>query len=194
MELRKNRVFIVSAPSGAGKTTLTRRMLARYPQFAFSVSATTRKLRGTEQDGVDYYFISAEEFIEKRDQDYFLEWEEVYDGMFYGTPRSEIERIFGEGKIPLLDLDVVGGVNVKKEFGDEAVSFFIRTPSLEVLRERLIQRGTDSPEAIEKRCKKATWEMRFADKFDYVIVNDDLENATKALFQIIDQYLEVQHS
>ena len=194
MDLRKNKLFIVSAPSGSGKTTLVRRILAKYSQFAFSVSATTRQPRSNEQDGIDYYFISAEEFIQKRDQDYFLEWEEVYEGMFYGTPRSEIDRIFGEGKVPLFDLDVVGGANLKQQFGDEAVSFFIRTPSVEALRERLIKRGTDSSEAIDKRCQKAKWEMGFEDKFDYVIVNDELETATKELFHIIDQYLEVQHS
>ena len=194
MALRKNKLFIISAPSGAGKTTLVRRILENYPQFAFSVSATTRKPRANEKDGIDYYFISAEEFISKRDQDYFLEWEEVYEGMFYGTPRSEVDRIFSEGKVPLFDLDVVGGANLKQQFGDKAVSFFIRTPNLEILRERLISRGTDSPEAIDKRCEKAEWEMTFEDKFDYVIVNDELESATKALFSIIDQYLEMQIS
>ena len=194
MDLRKRKLFIVSAPSGSGKTTLVKRVLAKYPQFAFSVSATTRQPRGQEKNGVDYYFISTEDFIKKRDQDYFLEWEEVYEGMFYGTPRSEVDRIFAENKVPMFDLDVVGGANVKEQYGEGAVSFFIKPPDLTALRERLIKRGTDSPEAIERRCAKAKWELTFENKFDYVIVNDNLEDATRYFFSIIDQYLETQPS
>ncbi|MBQ9660593.1 MAG: guanylate kinase [Bacteroidales bacterium] len=170
------KVIIFSAPSGAGKSTVVGHLLGIHPEFEFSVSATSRAPRGQEQDGVEYYFIDAERFRELIAQDAFVEYEEVYQDRFYGTLKSEVERIWAKGHVIIFDVDVKGGVNLKKYFGDAALSVLIVPPSLEVLESRLRGRGTDSEEAIRERLAKAAWELEFADgKFDYDLINDKLE-------------------
>ena len=173
-----NKVLIFSAPSGSGKSTIVNHILSLYPDsMEFSVSATSRPPRGEEKHGREYYFLSADEFRKAVKEDKFVEFEEVYEGRFYGTLKSECERIWAAGHVIIFDVDVKGGVNLKKYFGDAALSVFIKAPSVEVLRERLIKRGTDSPEAIEERVAKAEEEIAYAPEFDYVLVNDDLNTA-----------------
>ncbi len=184
------KVVIFSAPSGSGKTTIVRALLERYNQFEFSISATSRTPRGAERDGVDYYFLSAEEFAEKVAQDAFVEWEEVYAGTSYGTLKSEVERIWSKGNIILFDVDVMGGINLKRIFGDKACSIFIMPPSIEELRRRLEGRGTDSAETIEKRISKASFELPKSPEFDHTVINDRLEEAIEATCKIIDGFLQ----
>ena len=183
------KVVIFSAPSGSGKSTVVSHVLPLHPEMDFSVSATSRKPRGTEQDGVEYLFYSADIFRKLVEMDKFVEYEEVYKDNFYGTLKSEVNRIWSKGHVIIFDVDVKGGVNLKKYFGDRALSVFIQAPSVEALRERLINRGTDSPEAIEARVAKAAEEMTYADKFDYILVNDDLETALKEAEQVVDKFL-----
>lgn len=171
------KLIIFSAPSGSGKTTIVRRLMTLVKGLEFSVSATSRQPRGTEQNGKDYYFLSGEEFDRKVAEDAFVEWEEVYAGTKYGTLRSELERIWAEGHTILFDVDVKGGVRLKNIFGSDALSIFVMPPSIEELRNRLVGRATDSPEKIEQRIAKADEELGYADKFDLVVVNDDLEEA-----------------
>ena len=184
------KVVIFSAPSGSGKTTIVRALLERYNQFEFSISATSRAPRGAERDGVDYYFLSAEEFAEKVAQDAFVEWEEVYAGTSYGTLKSEVERIWSKGNIILFDVDVMGGINLKRIFGDKACSIFIMPPSIEELRRRLEGRGTDSAETIKKRISKASFELTKSPEFDHTVINDRLEEAIEATCKIIDGFLQ----
>ncbi len=184
-----NKIVILSAPSGSGKTTIMQRVVADFPQLEFSVSATSRAPRGNEQHGVEYYFMTREQFLTDVDAGRFVEWEEVYDGCHYGTLRSEMERIWKSGKTIIFDVDVRGGVNLKKLFGDQALSIFIMPPSVEVLRERLISRGTDTPEAIEKRVAKAEEEIAFAPQFDVVVVNDILEDAITEVETKVNAFL-----
>lgn len=185
------KVVIFSAPSGAGKSTIVNHLLKKFPELEFSISATSRAPRGNEQDGREYYFFSAERFRQLIAEDKFVEHEEVYPGSFYGTLKSELERIWAKGHVIVFDIDVKGGVNVKRIFGDKAFSVFIQAPSVDVLRQRLIGRGTDSAEAIEKRVAKAASEMEFAaGKFDYVLVNDDLETALAEAEKIIGKFIE----
>ena len=173
----KNKVIIFSAPSGAGKSTVVRHLLKFHPEFEFSVSATSRAPRGTERDGVEYYFITPEKFRELIAQDAFVEYEEVYADKFYGTLKSEVERIWAAGHVIVFDVDVKGGANLKKYFGDAAMSFLILPPSMEILEQRLRGRGTDSEEAIVERLAKAESEIEFAKgKFDVELVNDALED------------------
>lgn len=186
MESKNNKIFIFSAPSGAGKTTIVRAVKQHFDKMGFSVSATTRPPRKNEQDGVDYHFISAEEFKQKIKENAFLEWEEVYQGLFYGTLKSEVDRLRNEGHHVLFDVDVQGGINIKKYYGDDAVSFFIQPPGIEVLRQRLESRGTNSPGDIERRCAKAAHELQFGPEFDYIILNDVLETAIQEVFTIIE--------
>ena len=171
------KLIIFSAPSGSGKTTIVRRLMTLVEGLEFSVSATSRQPRGTEQNGKDYYFLSGEEFDRKVAEDAFVEWEEVYAGTKYGTLRSELERIWAEGHTILFDVDVKGGVRLKDIFGSDALSIFVMPPSIEELRNRLVGRATDSPEKIEQRIAKADEELGYAEKFDLVVVNDDLEEA-----------------
>lgn len=183
------KVVIFSAPSGSGKSTVVSHVLPLHPEMEFSVSATSRKPRGTEQDGVEYLFYSADIFRKLVEMDKFVEYEEVYKDNFYGTLKSEVNRIWSKGHVIIFDVDVKGGVNLKKYFGDRALSVFIQAPSVEALRQRLINRGTDSLEAIEARVAKAAEEMTYADKFDYILVNDDLETALKEAEQVVDEFL-----
>lgn len=185
-----NKVVIFSAPSGAGKSTIVNHLLSLYPDLEFSISATSRAPRGQEQHGKEYYFFTADEFRSMIAEDKFVEYEEVYSGSFYGTLRSEVERIWAKGHTIVFDIDVQGGVNLKKIFGEQALSVFIQAPSVEVLRKRLIGRQTDTPEAIEKRVAKAASEMEFAaGKFDYVLVNDDLQTAFAEAEKVIGEFL-----
>ncbi|MGB2515918.1 MAG: guanylate kinase [Flavobacteriaceae bacterium] len=187
---KKGKLIIFSAPSGSGKTTLVRHLLAQDIPFGFSVSATSRLPRGAEQDGVDYYFLSEVEFREKIAQNAFLEYEEVYSGTFYGTLRSEVERLWAAGKHVLFDIDVVGGLNIKKQFPKECLALFVQPPSIEELEKRLRGRETDSEEIIQQRLAKATEELAYASQFDRVIVNDDLETAQQEVRKAIEQFLE----
>ena len=191
MKRRKSkRVLIISAPSGAGKTTLVNHLLKAGLPLLFSVSATSRKPRGTEVDGREYYFITAGEFRKRIREDKFVEWQEVYKDHYYGTLRSETERIRNEGKVPLFDVDVQGGINLKTFFGKEALSIFIMPPSVEELRLRLIKRGTDTTEQIEMRVEKAASELLMADKFDRIIVNDVLESACNEIMSVVTDFID----
>lgn len=184
------KVIIFSAPSGAGKSTIVNHLLEKYPELEFSISATSRAPRGNEQNGKEYYFFTADRFRQMIAEDKFVEHEEVYPGSFYGTLKSEVERIWAKGHVIVFDIDVKGGVNVKRIFGDSAFSVFIQAPSVQVLRQRLTGRGTDSAEAIEKRVAKAASEMEFAaGKFDYVLVNDDLDTALAEADRIVGKFV-----
>ena len=186
-----NKVIIFSAPSGAGKSTIVNHILGIRNDLEFSISATSRAPRGQEQHGVEYYFFSADEFRKMIEEDKFVEHEEVYPGSFYGTLKSEVERIWAKGNAIVFDIDVQGGVNLKRIFGEQALSVFIQAPSVEILRKRLIGRGTDTMEAIEKRVAKAESEMEFAaGKFDYVLVNDDLQTALAEAENIVGDFLK----
>ena len=183
------KAIIFSAPSGSGKTTIVKHLLKKNPDLGFSISASTRDKRGrTESHGKDYYFLSPEEFKRKIDADEFIEWEEVYEGNFYGTLKSEIERIWQGGKDVIFDVDVKGGLNLKKYFGERALAVFVKVPSLEVLQERLNDRGTESAESLSRRLFKAKFEMTFADKFDVVLVNEDLNTSLKEAQKLYDKF------
>lgn len=184
-----NKVVIFSAPSGSGKSTIVNHILGLHPEMEFSVSATSRAPRGQEKDGVEYYFFTADEFRRMISEDKFVEHEEVYSGSFYGTLKSEVNRIWDKGHVIIFDVDVKGGVNLKKYFKEKALSVFIQAPSVEELRRRLVARGTDSPQAIEKRVAKAAEEMTYADKFDYILVNDDLQKAYTEAERIVNDFL-----
>ena len=185
----EGKLIIFSAPSGSGKTTIVRRLLAVFPQFEFSVSATSRKPRGTERDGIDYFFLTQEEFSRRVEAGDFVEWEEVYGGTCYGTLRSEMERIWAKGNVIVFDVDVMGGINLKHIFGDNACSIFIMPPSVEELRRRLEGRGTDSAETIEKRVAKASFELSKSGEFDHIVVNDVLDDAVAQVERIIREFL-----
>ena len=184
------KVIIFSAPSGSGKSTIVNYLLSRGLGLEFSISATCRSPRGEERHGKEYYFFSTDEFRQKIDKDDFLEWEQVYPGCYYGTLKSELERIWAKGHTVVFDVDVVGGVNIKKIFGEQALSIFVQAPSVEVLRQRLESRGTDSAEKIEERVAKAEYEMTFADKFDIVVVNDKLESALEQAEKAVRDFLK----
>lgn len=183
------KALIFSAPSGSGKTTIVKHLLKTNPDLGFSISASTRDKRGrTEQHGKDYYFLSPEDFKDKIDNNEFIEWEEVYEGNFYGTLKSEIERIWKEGKDVIFDVDVKGGLNLKKYFGDKALAIFVKVPSMEVLKERLKDRGTESPESLSRRLFKANFEMSFQDHFDVVLVNEDLNRSLAEAQRLYDEF------
>lgn len=185
-----NKVIIFSAPSGSGKSTIVSHILKLHPEMEFSVSATSRAPRGQERNGIEYHFFTADEFRKMIAEDKFVEYEEVYAGSFYGTLKSEVQRIWDKGHVIIFDVDVKGGVNLKKYFGNKALSVFIQAPSVEELRKRLIARGTDSAEAIAKRVAKASEEMTYADKFDYILVNDDLQKAYAEAEKVVDDFLQ----
>lgn len=185
-----NKVIIFSAPSGSGKSTIVSHILKLHPEMEFSVSATSRAPRGQERNGIEYHFFTADEFRKMIAEDKFVEYEEVYAGSFYGTLKSEVQRIWDKGHVIIFDVDVKGGVNLKKYFGDKALSIFIQAPSVEELRKRLIARGTDSAEAIAKRVAKASEEMTYANKFDYILVNDDLQKAYAEAEIVVDDFLQ----
>jgi guanylate kinase len=183
------KALIFSAPSGSGKTTIVRHLLQTNPDLGFSISASTRDKRGrTEQNGKDYYFLTPEEFKNKIDEKAFIEWEEVYEGNFYGTLKTEIERIWSEGKNVIFDVDVKGGLNLKKYFGDKGLAVFVKVPSVEVLKERLHDRGTESPESLSRRLFKAQFEMSFQDQFDVVLVNETLSKSLAEAQQLYDTF------
>ena len=184
-----NKVLIFSAPSGSGKSTIVNHILGLHPEVEFSVSATSRLPRGEEKDGVEYFFYAADIFRLLVRDDKFVEFEEVYPDRFYGTLKAEVNRIWARGHVIIFDVDVKGGVNLKKYFGDQALSVFIQAPSVEVLRERLVKRGTDSAEDIEKRVAKAAEEMTYAPRFDKVLVNDDLATAFAEAEAMVDTFL-----
>lgn len=183
------KLIIFSAPSGSGKSTIINYLLQQSLRLRFSISATSRAPRGTEKNGVEYYFLTPEEFKARIAKGDFLEYEEVYTDKFYGTLKSEVERILNEGDNVIFDVDVVGGCNIKRFYGDRALSVFIQPPSIEELRKRLVGRGTDTPEVIESRIAKAEYELSFADKFDTVVINDDLETAKAKALQVIQAFL-----
>jgi len=183
------KLIIFSAPSGAGKSTIVHHILGCGFNLEFSVSATSRAPRGNEVHGVDYYYLTPEEFRSKIRKNEFLEYEEVYPDSFYGTLRSEVVRITGQGKNVVFDIDVLGGINIKKQYDEQALAVFVAPPSIEVLHQRLISRGTDTPEMIAKRIGKAEYELSFAPQFDKVVVNDDLEKAKKEAEKLIREFL-----
>ena len=185
------KLIIFSAPSGAGKSTLVHYLLRCGLELEFSISATSREPRGIERQGIDYYFLTLTEFRQKIENQEFIEYEEVYPNCYYGTLRSEVERITNKEKNLIFDVDVVGGLNIKKEFGDRALALFIAPPSMDELLRRLQNRDTDSPEMIQKRIGKAEYEMSFAPMFDLVIVNDDLEVAKKEAVRSIREFLSL---
>ena len=184
------KLVIFSAPSGSGKSAIINYLLTQNLNLHFSISATSRSPRGNEKDGVEYYFLTPEQFRAKINEGEFLEYEEVYTDKFYGTLKSEVERILNEGNNVVFDVDVVGGCNIKNYYGDKALSIFIQPPSIEALRDRLVGRGTDSMDVIENRLTKASFEMSFASKFDKVIINDNLENAKTETLQVIKAFLD----
>jgi guanylate kinase len=187
----KGKMLIVSAPSGSGKSTIVQWLMQEHPELKlyFSISCTSRAPRGTEQNGVEYFFLSPEEFRNKIAKNEFLEYEEVYENRFYGTLKQQVENQREAGQNVVFDVDVKGGVNIKKYYGDEALSLFIQPPSVEELRKRLVGRATDTAEAIEERLAKAEYEMTFASQFDHIIVNDDLEIAKQETLKIVKAFL-----
>ncbi len=187
--MNNRKAILFSAPSGSGKTTIIREILKRFDCFEFSISATSRPPRQGEQDGVDYYFLSPEEFNRRVQAGDFLEWEEVYAGTCYGTLKSEIDRIWNNGNVIIFDVDVNGGMNIKKYFGTEALALFVMPPSIEVLEMRLRNRGTESEEAISKRLARSAAELKMADRFDVTILNGDLNKAVDETQRVINNYL-----
>ena len=185
-------MIIVSAPSGSGKSTIVNWLMKEHPELSlyFSISCTSRAPRGEEKDGVEYFFLTPDAFKEKIANNEFLEYEEVYENRFYGTLKAQVERQREAGQNVVFDVDVKGGVNIKKHYGDEALSLFIQPPSVEELRRRLEHRGTDTPEAIEQRLANAGYEMTFAPQFDHVIVNDDLEKAKQETLRVVSDFLK----
>jgi guanylate kinase len=188
----KGKMIIVSAPSGSGKSTIVNWLMKEHPELHlnFSISCTSRAPRGTEKNGVEYFFLTPEEFKEKIQHNEFLEYEEVYENRFYGTLKQQVENQREAGQNVVFDVDVKGGVNIKKYYGDDAMSLFIQPPSVEELRRRLEHRGTDAPEAIEERLAKAAYEMTFAPQFDHVVVNDDLESAKQETLKLVQDFLK----
>lgn len=186
---KKGKLIIFSAPSGSGKSTLIQYLMQQGLPLSFSVSATSRQPRGNEQNGKDYYFMSIDEFREHIGNGDFLEYEEVYPGKYYGTLKSEIERLRGSHRHVIFDVDVVGGLNIKRFYGNDALSIFIKPPSVDVLHERLVKRGTDAPEVITTRIAKAVKELSYAPQFDKIVVNDDLEKAKKQVLELVTNFI-----
>ncbi len=188
-KMKEGKLIIFSAPSGAGKTTIVHHLLSKFPDLEFSISATTRKARGEEQHGLDYYFISKEEFLHRIAKKQFVEFEEVYSGTFYGTLRTEIERIWQLGKTVIFDIDVEGGLHLKRKYDGQALAIFVQPPSLEVLKERLTGRGTDSKEKLHERFVKAEKELNYAPQFDIILKNYELETACKEAEDLVRNFI-----
>ena len=188
---KPGKLIIFCAPSGSGKSTLVQWLMAAHPELhlAFSISCTSRPPRGTEQNGVEYFFISPDEFRQRVASDEFLEYEEVYEGRFYGTLKSQVDTQTQRGENVLFDVDVKGGCNIKDFYGDRALSIFVQPPSIDELRRRLVARATDTPEAIEQRVGKAAYELTFASRFDYVVVNDDLNRAKEEVYRLVSGFV-----
>lgn len=184
------KLVIISAPSGAGKTTIVKHLLGSGLSLSFSISATTRKSRGDEKDGVDYFFLSVAEFKKRVENDDFVEWEEVYKDLMYGTLKSELERIWANGHHVLFDVDVKGGINLKKKFSTDSISIFVMPPSVEELENRLVSRATDSPDKIKMRVEKARDEIKLANQFDTIIINHNLDKAKQEAVEIVTSFLE----
>lgn len=184
-----HKVIILAAPSGAGKTTITKYLLERFPRLSFSVSATTRAPRGTEQDGVAYHFLSLAKFEGLIYQNEFLEYEQVYEGVYYGTLKSELARIWALGKVPVLDIDVKGAIHVQQQLGDKSLSIFIMPPSIDALRERLLNRQTETPESIQTRIDKAEYEISFSNQFNAIVKNEVLETACADTANLLLRFL-----
>lgn len=189
MVITKNKMIIITAPSGAGKTSITRYLLQRFPELAFSVSATTRKPRGNEKDGVDYHFITDEAFKKKILHNEFVEWEMVYEGKYYGTLESELIRIWHKNRIPVMDIDVKGAIHVQQNYQASSLSLFIETPSVDELKKRLQSRGTESSESLAARINKAAFELSFKEQFNKHIVNDDLQRACHEAKLIVEAFI-----
>jgi len=187
----KGKMLVVSAPSGSGKSTIVQWLMKEHPELKlyFSISCTSRAPRGEEQNGVEYFFLTPEEFKAKIQNDEFLEYEEVYEDRFYGTLKAQVEHQLEAGQNVVFDVDVKGGVNIKKFYGERVMSLFIQPPSIEELRRRLVGRGTDTLEAIEQRLSKAEYEMTFASQYDHIIVNDDLETAEQETLRLVEEFL-----
>lgn len=189
MVLEQGKIIIITAPSGSGKTTLVKRLLAECPGVSFSISACTRTPRPGEVNGKDYHFFTEEAFKQLIDEDAFVEWEMVYTGKYYGTLKTEVARIWAAGKAPLVDIDVKGALAIQEKYPDNSLSIFIQAPSIEELRNRLIKRGTETPETLEERINKATYELTFAPQFNTIIVNDNLDAASKELLNTVEKFL-----
>ncbi|MDR0365178.1 MAG: guanylate kinase [Bacteroidales bacterium] len=189
MNSSNHKVIIMSSPSGGGKTTIMKRLLKDYPELEFSISACSRSPRDGEIEGKDYYFLTVEEFQKKIADNEFLEWEEVYEGMFYGTLKSEVKRIWNKEHVVVFDVDVVGGNNLKNYFKEQALAIFIMPPSVEVLRDRLLMRGTETVESIDIRVARAEYELTFSDKYETIIINDDIETAVREAKEAVSDYL-----
>jgi len=184
-----DKIIIITAPSGAGKTSITHYLMQQFPQLAFSVSAATRQARGNEKHGVDYYFISPEEFQQRVQNNEFLEWEMVYEGKYYGTLKSEMTRIWSNQQVPILDIDVKGAIHVKGQYPDNVLTIFIEPPSVAELKRRLESRGTETPETLAARINKAAYEISFKDQFDVCILNDDLTRARNEAAEVASRFL-----
>lgn len=189
MSTSANKILIITAPSGAGKTSITHYLMRNFPQLAFSVSAATRQARGNEENGKDYYFISSADFKHKIQHNEFIEWEMVYEGKYYGTLKEELQRIWSNHQIPVLDIDVKGAIHVKQQFPETALTIFIEPPSVDVLKARLQSRGTETEESLAARVNKASYEISFKDHFDKQILNDNLEHACDAAFDIVSAFI-----
>lgn len=188
--LVSQKILIITAPSGAGKTSVTTHLLQKFPQLTFSVSAATRQPRDNEQNGVDYYFMSLEEFKQKIQHNEFVEWEMVYEGKYYGTLKTELQRIWNENKIPVLDIDVKGAIHVQQQFPERTLSIFIEPPSIDELKRRLQGRGTETKESLEARINKASYEISFKHSFSHTIVNHDLDQAREQAIDIVKKFVE----
>lgn len=188
--MHNGKAIIFSAPSGSGKTTIVKHLLATNPKLGFSISACTRDKRGrNEENGKDYYFLTPEDFKRKIDNDEFIEWEEVYAGNFYGTLKSEVERIWQEGRHVIFDVDVKGGLHLKEYFGDKALAVFVKVPSIDELKERLMDRQTETENSLSQRIFKAKFEMTFEDKFDVTLINEDLEESLRKAEELVNNFI-----
>jgi guanylate kinase len=184
------KIIILTAPSGSGKTSITRHLLKTFPELSFSISAATRQPRGNEKNGVDYYFMSEDDFKRKIKEDAFAEWEMVYEGKYYGTLKEELQRIWERGQVPVLDIDVKGAIHVQQQFPGQVLSLFIQPPSVEELRKRLESRGTETPESLNARVNKASYELSFSHSFSHVIINDVLEKACSEAENLVRAFIK----